>query len=191
MIEQNATPQYGGGFIGFFKGSQSLAAAFWLLGVAPAVIALFIVSIVNQFTYLSFAKLMLLTFALTIPFRLLGWFTIFRCIKNTKNAIWSFLVAVILVLDILHKLVFWPMVWYGYRDSEARKAEYTQNIDLCKNTISQLSGIEKQEIRAESSASYDENSERYYKLYYIQRNVGIERYRCRVSAGIAKVVKQP
>ena len=191
MTEQEAAPQYGGGFIGFFKGTQSLAAAFWLLGVTPAVIVLFFISVLNQSTYLSFAKLMLLTFAVTIPFRLLGWFTIFRCIKNTKNAIWSFLVAVILILDILHKLVFWPMVWYGYQNSEARKAEYAKNIDLCKNAIGQLTGVEKQDIRAESSASYDENGERFYRLYYIQGNIGIERYQCRVEVGLAKLVKQP
>ncbi|HAK61598.1 MAG TPA: hypothetical protein DCO77_14685, partial [Nitrospiraceae bacterium] len=43
-METNAQTQktypYGGGFMGFIRGTQSLAAAFWGVGVLPALILL-------------------------------------------------------------------------------------------------------------------------------------------------------
>lgn len=189
-MTNEAKPQYGGSLLGFFKGTQSLASAFWLLGVVPAITALLAVMMIKQIIDPSFAKLMLITFCLTIPFRLVAWFSVFRCIKNTNHAMWSGLAGVIVVVDILHKAIFWPIVWNSYHSNLQSKSEFARHIEICETALSKVSGYPKDKIYSENYKVYEEGKTSHYRIYFFDKDKRMQRYKCWVSESIPQLEKE-
>jgi len=104
-----STPTYGGGFLGFLKGTQSLANAFWVVGVIPAVIlAVFGMAIVGSPNYLELSILFTSTVVIA---RLFAWVSILKCSRNTSLPAFQVIAIIICVVDILHKLLVWSIFY--------------------------------------------------------------------------------
>lgn len=98
---------YGGGFMGFIRGTQSLAAAFWGIGVMPALIlyaAVFAVASSEHFLTYVIA----LT-AATMIVRIFAWYSIIKCRKNVSNPLYTVLAMIVVGLDMVHKLFVWTV----------------------------------------------------------------------------------
>ena len=160
------------------RGTQSLTSAFWLAGVYPAILILVSVFLIKKIFDADFVILLLLTFILTLPTRCFAWFSIFRCIGNTDKTLWSVLAGIVVTIDILHKLIYWPTVGFAYYDTVQRKARVAQDRERCAQELHKQSGFPETDISVGYSKSYPDDEEPYYKLYV--SNSRREEYKCRV-----------
>ncbi len=170
-----------GGIKGFFTGNQSLASAFWLVGVLPAALVSAFLGLVSTTGNLNGAEFLLLMFGLTIPLRLIAWFSIFRCIGNTSNAIWSFLAGAVVGIDILHKLVFWPIVWFAYQESVENREnpKPNQNVESCRAELSKRVELPLDKIHFHHFDEYPVDEEPFY-LFWFQKG-DFHYFKCRIG----------
>ena len=98
---------YGGGFMGFIRGTQSLAAAFWGVGVMPALILFFAAMATAGSDH--FLVYIIAVSVVTIIVRIFAWYSIIKCRKNTSNEAYTILALVIVGLDMAHKLLIWTV----------------------------------------------------------------------------------
>ncbi|MFW2374348.1 MAG: hypothetical protein ACN4GM_14575, partial [Gammaproteobacteria bacterium] len=95
--------------IGFFKGTQSLTNAFWFIGVMPAVILYIIgMALVGSSNFVEKSTIVISVAAI---FRFVAWFCIFRCLKNTESEAFKIIVSIVVIIDIIHKLIYWPIFY--------------------------------------------------------------------------------
>jgi hypothetical protein len=103
-----------GGVRGFLDGRQSLALAFWVLGVGVAVfIALAGLAIDQVLPRDAFLQVLLLTTLLTIATRVFAWYAIIRCRRNTRSDIFSAMALTAVAFDIVMGVFKWPAVLFA------------------------------------------------------------------------------
>lgn len=110
-MEESTVSQakYGGGFMGFIRGTQSLASAFWGVGVVPAIILLLVgVALAGS---LHFLELLLALTTVIVFARVFAWYSIFKCRKNTSSEAYTILALIVVGLDILHKAIVWSTIF--------------------------------------------------------------------------------
>ena len=101
--------KYGGGFMGFMRGTQSLANAFWGVGVMPAIILLFAAAAIAGSPH--FLELILALTIVTVFVRVFAWYSIFKCRKNTSSEAYTIIALIVVGLDIIHKAVMWSTIF--------------------------------------------------------------------------------
>jgi len=108
-IYDKRVERYGKGFLGFWYGTQDLALSFWLIGVLPAVLIYAIGSqaLINS---RDFSSSFLLYIAILACFRVVAWASIYKCFNNTKSKGLMAFVGVVVVFDVMHKLIVWPLM---------------------------------------------------------------------------------
>ena len=108
----NADWNEGGGFWGLWKGTQALVYSFWLVYVLPVLLLLGIFNLIlsGNFTDNETRKIFIIYIAVTFIFRVAAWISLIRCRKNVGKDWFTILVLIIVVLDILHKMVTWPII---------------------------------------------------------------------------------
>ena len=110
-MENNTVSQenYGGGFMGFIRGTQSLAAAFWGVGVMPAIILMLAAVAIAGSPY--FLELILALTIVAVLTRVVAWYSIFKCRKNTSSEAYTIIALIVVGLDIIHKAVMWSTIF--------------------------------------------------------------------------------
>jgi hypothetical protein len=103
-----------GGVRGFLDGRQSLALAFWVVGVGVAAcIALAGMAIDQVLRQEAFLQVLLLTTLATIATRILAWYAIIRCRRNTSSDVFSALALTAVSFDIVMGVFKWPAVLFA------------------------------------------------------------------------------
>lgn len=103
-----------GGVRGFLDGRQSLVLAFWVLGVGVAVlIALAGLAIDQVLPREAFLQVLLLTTLATIATRVLAWYAIIRCRRNTSSDVFSAMALTAVAFDIVMGVFKWPAVLFA------------------------------------------------------------------------------
>ncbi len=94
--------EYGAGLFGFWKGTQSLALAFWGVLLLPIFVALiFGVALHSQGVSLENILLLSIPFSLI---RIFAWVSIFKCRHNTKSNGFSVFVLIFTTCDIIRQI---------------------------------------------------------------------------------------
>jgi hypothetical protein len=103
-----------GGLRGFFDGRQSLALAFWLLGVGVALLITVVgLGFDAALPRAAFIHVLLGTTLATIVTRIIAWYCILACRRNTRSEVFSALALSAVALDIVMGAFRWPALLFA------------------------------------------------------------------------------
>ena len=98
-----------GGWRGCFDGRQGLAASFWILGVGvTALLTVAETLITFGLPMESFRTVPLVTTLAIIATRIIAWYSILKCRRNTRSPVFTALALMIVSLDIVFGVFRWP-----------------------------------------------------------------------------------
>jgi len=102
------------GLRGFLNGKQSLALAFWVLGVGVAVLITVAGLVIDDaLPREAFLQVLLATTLATILTRILAWYAIIKCRRNTSSEVFSALALTAVALDIVMGAFRWPALLFA------------------------------------------------------------------------------
>jgi hypothetical protein len=98
-----------GGWRGCFDGRQSLAVSFWLLGVGVTVLLTVSGRVIEaMLAFDTFVTVTLCTTLAIVATRILAWYSIIKCRRNTTRPVFTALALTVVSLDIVFGVFRWP-----------------------------------------------------------------------------------
>lgn len=158
----------------FLRGEKGLAEA---LGLAIFLVSLSFVSILllkELDVFASFSSLLIATFLISIPIRLIAWISVLRSLKNSKSELFKALAAILVVIDISHKLFYWTVVAFSSVERSNVIDAQTAKVEQCKAAISERFNQSVDNLHGEPKLDYG-SGEPAYKIYTRSRT---NTYRC-------------
>ena len=102
------------GALGFFKGTQPLKYSFWFVYFIPALILMTVAAVFRLPGAgrggREMALRLLVFISITAATRIIGWISVIACRKNTQRPPITVVALIVVIIDIIHKLSYWPFV---------------------------------------------------------------------------------
>ena len=102
-----------GGIRGAMRGTHSLGYSYWMIGIVMPAGLLFLSFIVAKLIPHSYSdKVMFLGFAMVALMRVVSWYCVFKCRRNTVHGAYKGLALMSVITDVNLGFIKWPILWF-------------------------------------------------------------------------------
>lgn len=158
----------------YLKGEKPLAEAFGLY-VTLALVSFAVVWLLDEHNFFSnFSSQLFASFLITVPVRLFAWTIVLRCAKNTTSTALRVVAISLVVVDILHKLIYWSVVGLSLSERERNQTLHGLRFEECKLEIVKQYGEPIDNLHGNASLDFGSGD----PAYKVLTRTRTKTYRC-------------